>query len=130
MNGVWKLNCVSLIACVVGVVTVSAHAQAVSEKEIAGIDKRFAIASERVDQDRVKLHSRKDTDGGSVHQVHTFSCIDETYEILFEGEAVPKAYPDVGNTAGYRSLEQNSEQRAMASHACQEHGFPALRMEW
>ncbi len=130
MNGVWKVTRLTLAASVACVGWVAAHAQAVGQKEIAGIDKRYAIASERVGEDTVKLHSRQDNDAGSVHQIHVFSCVDETFEVVFEGEVAPGVYPDAGDKTNYQALEQNSEQRKLAAHACQEHGFPALRMEW
>ena len=51
MNGVWKVTRLTLAASVACVGWVAAHAQAVGQKEIAGIDKRYAIASERVGED-------------------------------------------------------------------------------
>ena len=48
MNGVWTVNQSMLGAALACVLAVGAHAQAVTEREIEGIEKRFAIASEHL----------------------------------------------------------------------------------
>ena len=130
MNGVWTINRSVLGAATACVSVLAAQAQPVTDKEIEGIDDRYAISTKVVGDDKVQLHSRHDTEGGSLHKIHTFSCVEETYEVVFEGKEVPEAFPTAGDSANYQALERTSEHAPLAQHACKEHGVPVLRMDW
>lgn len=130
MTGVWKLNYIALAALAACLFAGGADAQSVSEREIEGLDKRYAIASKDFGNGKVQLHTRGDSADGSTHTVHTFSCIENTFDLVFEGDEAPEAFPVEGEGSGAQNLEKNSSTASLAAHACKEHGYPVLMMEW
>jgi len=99
-----------------------------------GIDERFAIASKRVGDGKVQLHSqrnsRPDGMGGSTHSVHSFNCLEQTYEKVFEGERAPESFPAGGQGDKQQNLNKDSAALPLARHACQEHGLQILELRW
>jgi hypothetical protein len=130
MTGVSKLNDMALAALAACLFAGGVDAQSVGEREIAGVDKRYAIASKDFGDGKVQLHTRGEGADGGSHKVHTFSCVEQTYEVVFEGDQAPEAFPVEGEGSGARNLEKNSSTASLAAHACKEHGYPVLMMEW
>lgn len=118
-----------LLGLLLASLATNAPAQSVSKKEIDGLDERYAIASKHFGGGKVQLHTQ-DRAGVGGHKVHTFSCIDETFELVFEGDQAPGSLPVEGQGSDAQRLEKNTATGSMAQHACKEHGYPLLRMEW
>ncbi|MGD9293750.1 MAG: hypothetical protein PVI41_02610, partial [Roseobacter sp.] len=89
MTGLWKLKHMVVAASAACVVAGVAGAQSVTEREIAGVDDRYAIASKDFGDGKVQLHTRGEGADGASHKVHTFSCVEQTYEVVFEGDQAP-----------------------------------------
>jgi hypothetical protein len=130
MNLVWTDMRLGLFAGTAVAIATVAHGQSVAEREIEGVDKRFAIATEYFGDGEVQFHTRKDIGTGSLHEVHTFDCNNRTYRKDYEGDTAPETFPLAGTQGDGYQLTREMEQAAMAAHACDEHGFPSLRMEW
>lgn len=102
--------------------------------EIAGpkhdMESHYAIASKHFGEGQVQLHSRQDGASGPVHQVHTFNCLEMTYEKVFESARAPDAFPVAAQDGGGEKFNAESQVAPLAAHACKEHGMPLLEMDW
>ena len=107
-----------------------AWAEGVSEKEIKGVDNRYAIASEHFGDGQVQVSTRSDTDGKNSYEIYSFSCVDETFEVLFSGDELGSAFPVQDHTHTGAEIDRQSEAAYIAAHTCEEHGYPLLGFEW
>ena len=123
MNGITIGKLLGVLVSATVACASSAQAQGVTEREIEGIDKRFAIASEQFGESEVQLHTRADTDTGSVHEIYTFDCEQKTYRKDYADKSVPESFPIAGAQGESFTLVQEMEENAIAAHVCKEHGF-------
>lgn len=129
MNGVWTDIRFGLFASAAFALASGAHAEGVSEREIDGVDKRFAIASKHFGDGEVQLHTRSETEAGSVHEIYSFNCNTGTYRTDYVGESAPAHFPVAGAQGQAFELAESMEQAAIAAHACEEHGYSSLKVE-
>ena len=97
-----------------------------SGKPIDGIDEHFAIASKRYGEGNVKLHSRS----GGTHTVHSFNCVEQTFEKVFEAEDAPQDFPVEWQGNDLQPFDAESQEMPLARHACEEHGLQIIEFKW
>ncbi len=100
----------------------------------AGVDERFAIASERYGDDQVVLrtqgNSRRDGTGGSTESVYVFNCLEQTYEKIFEGNDASESMQAGAQSTNGQKLNRDSEALPLAQQACKEHDLQILELKW
>jgi len=97
------------------------------------INKHFAVASALFDNGTegfVQLHARQEGTGGDRHKVYAFNCKKQLYNEIYDASAPPEKFPVNSETSPAKSLEKTSSVAPLAAHACKEHGYPLLEMEW
>ncbi len=110
--------------------TLPVSAETEMEREIKGVDNRYAIASEHFGDGKVQMHTRSDANGGSIHQIYSFSCVDETFELIFEGDSAPENFPVDDHVHAGDAFEREAPVASLAAHTCEEHDYPLLGWEW
>lgn len=120
----------TLMALVLSAWAGTISAQGVTEKEIKGVDGRYAIASEHFGDGQVQVKTRSGSGEQNSYEIYSFSCADETFELLFAGDELSSDFRTENYTHTGTKFDPQSETAYIAAHACEEHGYPLLGFEW
>lgn len=126
MQGLCRFSAFAVTLTVVSI----AGGMSFSETPIDEMEQHFAIASKHYGDGQVQVHTRRDSDEGSRHEVLTIDCKEQTFRRDYTADVPPEAFPLGDFDAPSIPVTVDNIAAPTVVHTCEQHGHPLLEWRW